>query len=66
MAYQVIIKPGIGQFREVGSPRVRTRKYFRVAFFCVLIDLRKERKRELATLDEKSTVGAERYAQKTN
>ena len=26
MAYQVILEPGIGQFREFESPRVHTRK----------------------------------------
>ena len=37
--------------------RVRTRINFRGAFSCaLLIDLRKVRKRELATLDEKSTI----------
>ena len=57
MAYQVILEPGVGQFREFESLRVRTRRViFRGAFSCALIDLRKERERELATLDETSTI----------
>ena len=56
MAYQVILVPGIGQFREFESPRVRTRIHFRGTFSCALIDLRKARERELATLDAKSTI----------
>ena len=46
----------MGQLREFESPRVRTRINFCVAFSCALIDLRKARERELATLDEKSTI----------
>ena len=57
MAYQVILEPGIGQFREFESPLVRARIHLRGAFFCALIDLQKARERELATLDEKSTIG---------
>ena len=57
VAYQVILEPGIGQFREFVSPRLRTRIYFRGTFSCALIDLRKARERELlAALDEKSTI----------
>ena len=56
MAYQVILEPGIGQFREFEFPRVRTRINFCGTFSCALIDLRKARERELATLDEKSTT----------
>ena len=56
MAYQVILEPGIGQFREFESPRVRTGITFRGTFFCALIDLRKARELELETLDEKSTI----------
>ena len=33
VAYQVILEPGIGQFREVESPRVRTLVYIRRDFF---------------------------------
>ena len=56
MAYQVILEPGIGQFREFKSPRVHTRMYnFVGTFSCAQIDLRKARERELATLDEKAT-----------
>ena len=53
MAYQVILEPGISQFREVESPRVRTRIIFRGTFSCALVDLRKARERGCATLDEK-------------
>ena len=56
MTYQVILEPGTGQFREFESPRVRTRINFRAAFSRALIDLRKARGRELATIDEKSTI----------
>ena len=67
MAYQVILEPGVGQFREFESPRARTRIIFRGAFSCALTDLRKARKRELATLDEnRRSVSAEPYAQKKN
>ena len=65
-AYQVILEPGIGQFREFEPRRVHTRiKYkFVGTFSCAQIDLRKARERELATLDEKSTSSgiAEPYA----
>ena len=56
MAYQVILEPGIGQFREFESPRVRTRIVLRGAVSCAIIDSRKARERELATLDEKQTI----------
>ena len=57
MAYQVVLESGIiGQLREFESPRVRTRIIFRGTFSCALIDLRKARERELATLDENSTI----------
>ena len=64
VAYQVILEPGIGQFRDFEFPRVRTRLIFRGTFSCAIIDLRKARARELATLDEKSTSSgiAEPYA----
>ena len=56
MAYQVILEPGVGQIREFEFPRVRTRINFRGDFSCALIDLRKARERELATLDENPTI----------
>ena len=59
MAYQVILEPGIGQFREFEPRRVS------LGLFLVCTnDLRKARERELATLDEKSTSSgtAEPYA----
>ena len=64
VAYQVILEPGIGQFREFESPR-GAYSYIAVrTFSCAEIDLRKVRERELATLDDKSTSSgiAERYA----
>ena len=65
VAYQVILEPGIGQFREFESPRVHTTSSVKfVGTSCAQIDLRKARERELATLDEKSTSSgiAELYA----
>ena len=68
MAYQVILEPGIDQLREFESPRVRTRINFRGTFSCALIDLRKVREREIATVRVSMTkwpsVGAEPYAPK--
>ena len=66
MAYEVILEPGIiGEFRGFESPQLRARNFFRGIFSCALIDLRKARERELATLDEKSTIsGCEPYVQK--
>ena len=55
VAYQVILEPGISQFREFESPRVQEPYKFVGTFSCAQIDLRKARERELATLDEKST-----------
>ena len=55
VAYQVILEPGIGQFREFEPRRVHTRIKFVGTFSCAQIDLRKTRERELATLDEQST-----------
>ena len=55
VAYQVVLEPGIGQFREFDSPRVHTRINSWGLFSCAQIELRKTRGRELATLDEKST-----------
>ena len=68
VAYQVILEPGIGQFREFESPRVHTRVIscglFLVHRVKSQIDLQKARERELATIDEKSTSSgiAEPYA----
>ena len=64
VAYQVILEPGIGQFREFESPQVHTRINSWGLFSCAQIDLRKARERELATLDQKSTSSgiAEPYA----
>ena len=67
VAYQVILEPGIGQFREFEPRRVHTRmNEFVETFSCAPIDLRQARERELliATLDEKSTSSgiAEPYA----
>ena len=64
VAYQVILEPGIGQFREFESPREQTRIHSWGLVYCARIDLRKARERELATLDEKSTSSgiAEPYA----
>ena len=63
VAYQVILEPGIDQFREFESPRVHTCINSRT-FSCAQIDLRKARERELATLHENSTSSgiAEPYA----
>ena len=55
VAYQVILEPGIGQFRGFETPRVRTRINSWGLFSCAQIDFRKAREREVATLDEKST-----------
>ena len=62
VAYQVILEPSIGQFREFESRRVHTGIHS--YFSCAQVDLRKARERELATLDEKSTSSgiAEPYA----
>ena len=64
MAYQVILWPGIGQFREFESPRVRTRINSWGLCLVHKITRGKARERELATLDEKSTSSgiAEPYA----
>ena len=65
VAYQVILEPGIGQFREFEPPRVHTRINSWGAFSCAQIDSRKARERELATtLNGKSTSSgiAEPYA----
>ena len=65
VAYQVILEPGIGQFREFKPRRVHTRINSLGLFSCAQIDLRKAQERELATLDEKWTSSGivEPYAQ---
>ena len=55
MAYQVILEPVIGQFRELEPRRVHTRINSLGYFACAQIDSREARERQLATLDEKST-----------
>ena len=55
VAYQVLLEPGIGQFREFESPREVYSYKTMGTFSCAQIDLRKARERELATLDERST-----------
>ena len=64
VAYQVILEPGIGQFREFESPPSVYSYKFVGTFYCAQIDLRKARERELAALDEKlaSNGIAEPYA----
>ena len=52
VAYQVILEPGMGQCREFEPPRVHTRLNSLGLFLGAQIDLRKDRERELATLDE--------------
>ena len=54
MAYQVILKPGVGQFREIESPPVHTRINSWGLFLAHKLTCGK-RERELATFDEKST-----------
>ena len=52
MTYQVILEPGIGQFREFEPLRVHTHSYIFVGTFSrAQIDLRKAREREIATFD---------------
>ena len=56
VVYQDILEPGIGQFRESEPRRMHTAilQYIRLFFFsCALIDSRKARERELATLVKK-------------
>ena len=64
VAYQVILEPGIGQFREFRAPPSAYSYKFVGTFSCAQIGLRKARKRELGTLDEKLTSSgiAEPYA----
>ena len=64
VAYQVILAPGIDQFREFKpSPSAYSYKFVGT-ISCAQVDLRKLRERELATLEEKSTSSgiAEPYA----
>ena len=50
MAYEVILEPGIGQFRAFEFPRVHSRiNSYVKTFSCAQINLRKARERELAT-----------------
>ena len=61
----IILKPGIGQFREFESPRVNTGiKSWGLFLAHKLTCGKRERERELATLDEKSASSgnAEPYA----
>ena len=66
VAYQVILEPGIGQFREFEPRRGHTHTKIVGTFSCGRIDLRKAREGELVTLDEQSTSSgiAEPYARK--
>ena len=61
---QVILEPGMGQFRQFESPPSAYSYKFVGIFSCAQIDLRKAPDRELAALDEKSTSSgiAEPYA----
>ena len=52
MAYQVILEPGVGQFRALESPRVHTRTN---SWGLFLVHKLTCEKRELATLDKKAT-----------
>ena len=52
VAYQGILEPGIGQFREFEPHRVHTRVNSWGLFSCAQVDLREARERELAKLDE--------------
>ena len=63
MVYQVILEPGIGQFREFEPRRVHTRVNS-LGLFLVHKLTCGTRERELAKLDEKSTSSgiAEPYA----
>ena len=64
VAYQVVLEPGIGQFREFEPLRVHTRIHALGLFLVHKLTCGKARERELATLDEKSTSSgiAEPYA----
>ena len=55
VAYQVILEPGIGQFREFESLLSAYSYKLVGTFSCAQIDLRKTPELELATLDEEST-----------
>ena len=52
VAWVIILEPGMGQFHEFESPRVRTCTKFVGTFSSAQIDLRKAREREYATVDE--------------
>ena len=64
VAYQVILEPGIDQFREFEFPRVHTGVNSWGLLVAHKSTCGKARQRELATLDEKSTSSgiAEPYA----
>ena len=64
VAYQVILEPGMGQFREFEPRRVHTRVNSLGIFLVHKLTRGKARERELTTLDEKSTSSgiAEPYA----
>ena len=64
MAYQVVLEPGIDQFREFEPRRVHTRINSLGLFIVHKLICEKRGMRELATLDEKSTSSgiAEPYA----
>ena len=64
MAYQVILEPGIGRFREFEPRRVHTRINSLGLLLVHKFTCGKARECELATLDEKSTSSgiAEPYA----
>ena len=53
MAYQVILEPGVGQFREFEPRQVHTRINSLGVFLVHKLTLWKARERELATLDKK-------------
>ena len=56
MAYQVILQPGIRQFRVIQPRRLHTRIDSLGFFSCAQVDLRRAQERELAALDEESTI----------
>ena len=54
MAYQVVLEPGIGQFRGFEPPPECILVYISWGLFsCAQVGFRKARERELTTLDEK-------------
>ena len=64
MAYQVILEPGVGQFREFEPRRVHTRVNLLGLFLVHKLTCGKRESVSYATLDEKSTSSgiAEPYA----